>query len=70
MRYGAKIRKLDKKIRQMKDTKYECPRCGKEKVERIAPGIWQCKSCGAKIAGAAYKLSTPAGETIKKLSRR
>jgi len=70
MKYGARIRKIDKKIRSMKKTKYECPKCGKENVVRISHGIWQCKSCGANIAGAAYKLSTTAGETIKKLTRK
>lgn len=40
-------------------TTYVCSSCGyKGKISRSAKGIFVCKKCGAKIAGAAYKLSS------------
>lgn len=57
-RYGRKVRKnyLDVKKRQME--LYECPVCRKKKVKRAGFAVWRCKSCGARIAGGAYMLTT------------
>ncbi len=59
-RYGArygrttrdKISKLEKDIH----SRQKCPYCGKNRVKRVAMGIWNCKNCNAKFAGAAYSI--------------
>lgn len=54
-RYGRRIREEYSRIYAMQHKKYECPKCKKVSVKRIAPGIWECKKCGAKFAGAAFE---------------
>ncbi|VVB65898.1 50S ribosomal protein L37Ae [Candidatus Gugararchaeum adminiculabundum] len=63
VRYGGELRKRYNKVEGMRTAKYVCPRCGKKNVKRKGNAQWQCRSCEAKIAGGAYVLSTPAGES-------
>ncbi len=67
VRGGAKWRKAYDKVRAKKRAKYECPSCGKKAVRRVAAGIWECKSCGARIAGGSFELETPTGKLSKRL---
>lgn len=42
-------------------TKKVCPKCGtKDKLKKVATGIYQCQKCDAKISGGAYKFKTTA----------
>ena len=66
-RYGRKIRKLYEKAEKSKKKSYECPKCGKRSVKRISYALWKCNSCGARIAGAAYSLSSEAGDTSRRV---
>ena len=59
-RYGPRIgRKLREEIRKMEDKQKvtKCPDCGK-KITRETRGIWECRSCGVKLAGGAYTPDT------------
>ncbi len=47
----------------------ECSNCHKERLVRKASGIWECKSCGNKVAGGAYEADTGAVEKIEKAIR-
>ena len=55
VRYGLKSRKSNVEIDTFKRTKWLCSSCQKPAVRRISPGIWECKKCGNKFAGRAYK---------------
>lgn len=68
-RYGAKIIKMYKAVLEKKRASYQCPKCQKNSLRRRGNAIWVCKSCKAKIAGAAYAPSTGAGETIRKVAK-
>ena len=57
-RYGKRIRDEYSRIYRMQHEKYECPKCKKKSVKRIAAGIWQCSKCGAKFAGAAFTFKS------------
>lgn len=52
-RYGTKMRANIIKVGAQK--KHTCPDCKKEGVKRVSAGIWECKKCGLKFAGKAYK---------------
>ena len=54
-RYGRKITKSFSKIENLKKDKPVCPNCMKKTVKRQSSGIWQCRRCGHKFAGKAYK---------------
>jgi large subunit ribosomal protein L37Ae len=62
VRYGAELRKRADKVDKLRQSLFECPRCGKKKVRRKGNSLWECKACGAVVAGGTYSLSTPAGE--------
>ncbi len=66
-RYGRKVRLAYNKVKKQQTAKYECPKCGKTKVKRISFALWQCTSCKAVFSGGAYKLSTPEGETVRRM---
>jgi ribosomal protein L37AE/L43A len=66
-KYGASIRKMVDKAVLAKKTRYECPRCNKLKLGRKSMGIWKCKGCDAKFAGAAYAFRSEAGEIAARI---
>ncbi|MEM4366537.1 MAG: hypothetical protein QW035_00160 [Candidatus Anstonellales archaeon] len=68
-RYGAKIMKMHKAVLSKKRARYQCPKCFKNSLKRSGNAIWVCRSCNAKIAGAAYTPTTGAGETIRKVAK-
>jgi len=53
-RYGKKIREQRLKTKPKKA--YYCPVCSREKVKRVAAGIWFCKKCKTKFASDAYEF--------------
>ncbi len=55
-RYGIKPRKQFTKVHKTLKAKRRCPECGSLKFGRQVVGIWSCKKCGFKIAGAAYDI--------------
>ncbi|MBI4447750.1 50S ribosomal protein L37ae [Candidatus Woesearchaeota archaeon] len=55
-RYGKRLRVKYANIDKAQRIKHKCPSCTQNKVTRVAIGIWQCKKCGVKFAGKAYKL--------------
>jgi large subunit ribosomal protein L37Ae len=58
-RYGTKAKREFADIAKLKHAKFPCPSCMKPSLKRVASGIWECKACGHKIAGKAYR---PTGE--------
>ena len=52
-RYGIKPRKQFTKVHKTLKAKRKCPECGSLQFRRQVVGIWSCKKCGLKIAGAA-----------------
>lgn len=67
IRYGARIRKRYRKVRQEKAARYTCEMCGKEAVKRTGTGIWRCRHCNTTYAGGAYSMTTPAGTNARRL---
>ena len=66
-KYGRRIRKLVGAAIKKQKSSYECPKCRKRAVKRVSYALWKCRSCGAKIAGGAYSLSTPTGEGARRM---
>lgn len=62
-RYGKGVKKRVAEIEKVQKQRHICPSCSMRYVKRIGPGIWECKKCGTKFAGAAY---VPKAEMIKK----
>jgi large subunit ribosomal protein L37Ae len=62
-RYGKGIKKKVAEIEKVQKRRHVCPSCGMPYVKRLASGIWVCKKCGTKFAGASY---VPKAEIIKK----
>jgi large subunit ribosomal protein L37Ae len=67
IRYGASLRKRTREIRGEKSALYKCEACGRMAVRRISTSIWRCRHCKTTYAGGAYTMSTPAGETARRL---
>ena len=53
-RYGTKTKKIVKKIESRMKKERVCPYCERPSLKRVAAGIWYCKKCKTKFAGAAY----------------
>jgi len=53
-RYGTRTKKILLQIERLQKQKQECPFCERKSLKRVAAGIWKCKKCGKKFAGAAY----------------
>jgi large subunit ribosomal protein L37Ae len=54
VRYGTKTKKIIAKIEAKMNKEKTCPYCERKALIREAAGIWHCKKCNAKFAGAAY----------------
>ena len=55
-RYGRKLKERFGKIEDTQRKKHVCPYCRKQKVKRVALGIWHCQKCDAKFTGKAYSI--------------
>ncbi len=53
-RYGRKVKVELIPIEVEQKKSHTCPVCKRPALKRVVAGIWQCKKCGAKIAGRAY----------------
>ncbi|MFH1229327.1 MAG: 50S ribosomal protein L37ae [Candidatus Aenigmatarchaeota archaeon] len=51
-RYGTKTKKAVANIEAKKEK--VCPYCERSSLKKLAAGIWYCKKCKSKFAGAAY----------------
>ncbi|MBI1969825.1 50S ribosomal protein L37ae [Candidatus Woesearchaeota archaeon] len=56
-RYGSKLKLKVAEIDHLKRGSTKCPYCRKEKVNRVAAGIWYCSKCRVKFAGKAYTFA-------------
>jgi large subunit ribosomal protein L37Ae len=65
-RYGRKVRVRVRDVEIKQKKAYKCPVCGFLKLKRISTSIWECKKCGAKMAGEAYTPETSAGSDPSK----
>jgi large subunit ribosomal protein L37Ae len=54
-RYGKRLKRLVSDVEKVKRSRHVCPKCKMRYVRRVTSGVWQCKKCGAKFAGASYK---------------
>ena len=63
-RYGSTLRKRMKSVEESQHKKYVCDACGKLSVRRCSVGLWKCRSCKHKFAGAAYAPVSVAGQTF------
>jgi large subunit ribosomal protein L37Ae len=55
-RYGRSLKERLAKIEVEYRKKNKCPYCGKNKVKRVAVGIWLCNACNTKFTGKAYSI--------------
>ena len=66
-RYGSTLRKRMKPFEESQHAKYECTACGKMAVKRVVVGVWQCRICKHKYAGAAYSPRSASGQSFNAL---
>merc|ERR1712130_718465 len=71
-RYGASLRKTVKKMEISQHSKYCCSFCGKDKMKRVAVGVWYChdKNCRIYVAGGAWNYSTVTAASVRSAVRR
>ncbi|MCE4613692.1 MAG: 50S ribosomal protein L37ae [Desulfurococcales archaeon] len=66
-RYGVSVRKKARDVLLRKLQDHECPFCAsKGTVYRVSTGIWACRKCGNKWAGAAYTPRSEIAAYMKK----
>ena len=64
VRYGTRTKKVVMSMEREQKKRQACPYCERNALKRMAAGIWKCKKCNKKFAGAAYfpKSRSQAGE--------
>ncbi len=62
-RYGRTMKERVGKADLARKNSSTCPYCLKNKVSRVAAGIWFCKKCNFKFTGGAYSLAKEVKET-------
>ena len=55
-RYGKTIRKRVVEIENAQRKKQMCPYCRRPGAKRLSMAIFECKKCGSKFTGKAYKV--------------
>ena len=65
-RYGTKAKKVVAAIEKVQKKAHSCPYCERPALKRISAGIWTCRKCKVKFAGAAYFPTSPVGEAASK----
>ncbi|MFB6095077.1 MAG: 50S ribosomal protein L37ae [Halodesulfurarchaeum sp.] len=68
-RYGRVARRRVAEIESDMHEDHACPECGSETVSRAGTGIWECRRCGYKFTGGAYRPQTPGGRTVRRSIR-
>ncbi len=63
-RYGSTIRKRVEKIEKKKKRRYICPNCKKKSLKWVSVGLWECRNCGFKMAGAAFEPISDVGSKV------
>jgi large subunit ribosomal protein L37Ae len=56
-RYGKSVKDSFRDTMKGSKSKHKCPNCLKLGFKRRSAGIWECRKCGLKLAGKAYKPS-------------
>jgi large subunit ribosomal protein L37Ae len=54
VRYGTRTKKVVASMEKEQRKRQVCPYCERNALKRVSAGIWKCKKCGNKFAGAAY----------------
>ena len=54
-RYGVRIRRRILEVETGQKGYHLCPRCRAVKVKRVGSGVWECRHCGLRFAGGAYR---------------
>jgi len=55
-RYGRTVKHKLAKIEAGLRGKHKCPYCAKQKVKRVAMGIWNCQKCSTTFTARAYEI--------------
>ncbi|OGI15145.1 50S ribosomal protein L37ae [Candidatus Micrarchaeota archaeon RBG_16_49_10] len=55
VRYGTRAKVKLRAVEAEQRKAHVCPVCKRPVLKRVAAGIWECRKCGAKIAGGAYR---------------
>ncbi|MEM2922107.1 MAG: 50S ribosomal protein L37ae [Candidatus Bathyarchaeia archaeon] len=70
-KYGFTVRKRAAEVSITRRTKYRCPSCERNFLQRVAVGIWRCRGCGYTFAGGAYNPFTKVGQAaVRSLSTK
>ena len=54
-RYGKSTKDKFREVQRASKARHVCPECLKPGLNRKASGIWECRKCGLRMAGKAYK---------------
>ena len=48
----------------MSGEKMFCPNCKKKSLKWVSVGLWECRNCGFKMAGAAFEPISDVGSKV------
>jgi large subunit ribosomal protein L37Ae len=69
-RYGSPLKKKVRDIEKVQKRAQECPQCGRRSLKRKGYARWECKKCGAVMAGGAYSPQTGVGTIARRIVER
>lgn len=69
-RYSTPLKEIYRDVEDIQKNLQECPKCNRTALRRRGFARWECRKCGAIIAGGAFTPHTKLGNIVERIVRK